>query len=300
MRVTLRAQRITSILIMVSLCSLIRAGLGPVQADQAGESSSRYISAQGVACRVIGPAPFGIAPLSTCPGVRPGSAVYVAGAGTCTLNFLFAGSDGRKYIGTAGHCVPTLYNALDPASISGGEVVYAHSSGPEVKDSRGAVIGNIAYGRLTSTEDFALIRLNDLGSGKANPAMCHFGGPVGYSTDLTSTPTMIHYYGNGVGAAQTLPARSGHSAWGMPSNEHVLATGFAISGDSGSPVITPDGRAIGVLVAIGAMQDLTESKPAAGTILITRPWNGTSQIDRARQKIGLSSLALMTAPLASG
>ncbi|HVL32565.1 MAG TPA: hypothetical protein VM600_03180, partial [Actinomycetota bacterium] len=35
----------------------------------------------------------------SCPGVRPGALVQSA-LGYCTMNFLFTGSDGHRYIGT--------------------------------------------------------------------------------------------------------------------------------------------------------------------------------------------------------
>ena len=48
-------------------------------------------------------APVGTGP---CPGVRPGAIVRAdIYYDHCTLNFLFLGSDGSRYIGTAGHCI---------------------------------------------------------------------------------------------------------------------------------------------------------------------------------------------------
>jgi hypothetical protein len=46
------------------------------------------------------------APVGTtaCPGVRPG-AIVNSDVGQCTFNAAFSGSDGRLYIGTAGHCI---------------------------------------------------------------------------------------------------------------------------------------------------------------------------------------------------
>ncbi|HSH23664.1 MAG TPA: hypothetical protein VK975_06355, partial [Acidimicrobiales bacterium] len=42
--------------------------------------------------------------LGSCSGLRPGSRV-VTDNGSCTLNFVFTGSDGERYMGTAGHCI---------------------------------------------------------------------------------------------------------------------------------------------------------------------------------------------------
>lgn len=279
--------------IAVGLMFLTQAGLGPVRADEAGDGPADTFVESGVACRVIGPAPFGVAPISTCPGVRPGSYAYIAGSGTCTLGFLFVGSDGKRYISTAGHCVPALYDPLDPFASKPNEVSYPDQTGPEVQDLRGTPIGNVAYGHLGGTHDFALIRLNLYGQTNSNPQMCYFGGPTGVNTDINSSPMLLHHYGNGLGAGQSVPARSATAPFGLPSSSAVIATGLGISGDSGSPVIGADGRAIGLLVATGAIRDGTSQ---AGTLLITRPFSGTSsQVDKARQKLGLSSLTLQTA-----
>ena len=59
----------------------------------------------GVPCQLIevpAAAPVGT---GACPGVRPG-AVVESDNGQCSFNFLFAGSDGRRYIGTAGPLHP--------------------------------------------------------------------------------------------------------------------------------------------------------------------------------------------------
>ncbi|MDQ3956751.1 MAG: hypothetical protein M3273_00350 [Actinomycetota bacterium] len=56
--------------------------------------------------RLRGDTPVGVTPR---PGVRPGAWVEIsfpdrAYIYSCTLNFLFEGSDGRRYAATAGHC----------------------------------------------------------------------------------------------------------------------------------------------------------------------------------------------------
>src|SRR5437867_10393823 len=84
------------------------AGTAPAQAGLlgglGGSSSSSNWTLGGVACTLIpvpASAPFGT---GTCPGVRPG-AIVRSDVGQCTLHFLFVGSDGSRYIGTAGHCI---------------------------------------------------------------------------------------------------------------------------------------------------------------------------------------------------
>ena len=163
--------------------------------------------------RVPAAAPVGT---GTCPGVRPG-AIVNSEVGQCTMNFLFTGSDGRRYIGTAGHCI------LGESPIGGdvGEESWAPGSGPEATDGDGNRIGEFAYAVLQDPKDFALIRLD---SGvEASPQMCHFGGPNGLNSDLTSSPTVLQHFGNGIGIGSVLPART-HLALSMPDPDHVFAT----------------------------------------------------------------------------
>src|SRR5438046_10082670 len=71
-----------------------------------------------------------VAPVGTgtCPGVRPGATVRTD-KGQCTFNFLFTGSDGRRYIGTAGHCI--LGDSLTSGDV--GEFAWAPGSGPAAR-----------------------------------------------------------------------------------------------------------------------------------------------------------------------
>ena len=228
--------------------------------------------------------PIGI---GTCPGVRPG-AIVESDAGSCTLNFLFAGGDGRRYIGTAGHCI------LGDSPIGGdvGEQAWSVGTGPEARDAAGNRIGEFAYAILQDPKDFALIRL-DAGVA-ANPQMCHFGGPTGINTDTPGldSPTVLQYFGNGVGIGTVLPARSA-IALGMPSADHVYAEGLVLPGDSGSGIISDDGRAVGVAVTTGIHTgSIGTSGLDAGLIGITRL---APQVARAQSVLGVG-LTLQTAP----
>ena len=67
------------------------------------KTPSRFISkvaAGFVSLAIVTAPPFGI---GECHGVRPGGFLVTDGA-LCTFNFLFKGSDGNRYAGTAGHC----------------------------------------------------------------------------------------------------------------------------------------------------------------------------------------------------
>ncbi|HEV3474646.1 MAG TPA: hypothetical protein VG602_04710 [Actinomycetota bacterium] len=210
--------------------------------------------------------PFGLGP---CPGVRPGAFVDIDHQAGCTLNFLFVGTGGTRYMGTAGHC------AVD----DGQEVVFTSGQAPVAYDSTRRRIGEFAYAVNNDDRDFALIRLD---SGvEAKPQMCHFGGPTGLSDpSFTASPDVIQHFGQGLVFGQTVAARSGAGHLSQPG--YHFATTAAIFGDSGSGVQLANGSAVGVLVAISPLG-----------IVITRL---APQVERARQMLGLDSLVLQTAP----
>ena len=239
----------------------------------------------GVPCELIEvPA---ATPLGTgaCPGVRPG-AVVESDNGQCTFNFLFQGSDGRRYIGTAGHCIL----GDDPLGGDAGEQSWAPGAGPEARDGDGNRIGEFAYAILKDPKDFAVIRLDP--GVAANAQMCHFGGPTGVNTDQGADPVLLHHFGQGLGVGAVLPARSALAA-GMPSPDHVYAAGAVVPGDSGSGIISADGRAVGVIVTTGLHTgSLGTSGLDAGTMGVTRL---APQVARAEQVLG-HGLDLQEAP----
>jgi hypothetical protein len=181
----------------------------------AGAAGGSNWTLGGKKCKLI-PVPAA-APAGTgaCPGVRPG-AVVNSDTGQCSFNFLFNGSDGRRYMGTAGHCI------LGESPVGGdvGEESWAPGTGPEASDADGNRIGEFAYAILQDPKDFAVIRLDP--GVEASPQMCHFGGPTGTNTDQGSSPVVLNHFGNGIGVGTVLPARSA-VAFGMPNPDHVYA-----------------------------------------------------------------------------
>lgn len=223
--------------------------------------------------------PVGVGP---CAGVRPGGRVETE-IGLCTYNFLFQAPDGTRYIGTAGHCIL----GTTPVADSAGEKLWPKGGGPQAKTG-GQRVGEFAYAVLESPKDFALIRLDP--GVEASPAMCHFGGPVGVFEGTSPDTTVLEYYGNGVAIGSVLPARSG-VAEGIPNDDHVYAVGLALPGDSGSGVISSDGRAVGVLVTTGLHGfGFSENGVDFGTMGITRI---VPQIARASEALGVR-LTLVT------
>ena len=216
-----------------------------------------------------------VAALTSCPGVRPGATVN-SDTGQCTFNFMWRDQSGVRYMGTAGHCI-----------IDSGEHTWTYGSGPVARNSAGQRIGEFVYAILIDPKDFALIRL-DAGTA-ANPQMCHFGGPTDQNNDVTNNRVVIHHFGQGLGLGATVPARTA-VANAMPSPDHVYAHGVAIFGDSGSGAISADGRALGVLVTIGAHFGGTFDN---GFVGLTRL---APQVQRAQQQLQVT-LTLQTAPL---
>ena len=209
--------------------------------------------------------------------------------GQCTLNFLFLGSDGSSYIGTAGHCIL----GTSPFGGDVGEMVWAPGTGPEARDDGGNRIGEFAYAILQDPKDFSLIRLDP--QVQANAGMCHFGGPTAFNDDQPglTQPVVLNWFGNGVGVGAVLPARSA-LALGMPDPDHVYAQGVVVPGDSGSGVISSDGRAVGVLVTVGVHTGtIGLGGLDAGVIGITRL---TPQVERAQAILGVN-LELQLAPV---
>jgi len=275
----------------VVIAALAAVSAAPAQAGLLGKGgggsgTEADFTLGGEPCKLI-PVPAA-APVGTgtCPGVRPG-AIVTSDAGQCTLNFRFNGSDGERYIGTAGHCI------LGESPIGGdvGEESWAQGSGPVARDAEGNRIGEFAYAVLQDPKDFALIRLDD--GVEASSQMCHFGGPNGTNGDQTGSPVVLNHYGNGIGVGSVLPARSA-LALGMPDPDHVFAEGVALPGDSGSGVISSDGRAVGVLVTVGVHSgSIGTGGIDAGDVGITRV---PPQEARAEQVLG-TTLNLQTAPL---
>jgi hypothetical protein len=263
----------------------------PVNATGAVRANAVSWSLGGVPCCTLIPVPAAAPPVGTgtCPGVRPG-AIVLTDIGQCTLNFLFQGSDGKRYIGTAGHCI---LGASPIGAGNAGETSWGPGKGPVARDSAGKRMGEFAYAILQEPKDFSLIRLDS--QAQASAGMCHFGGPTGVNDDRPglTQPVVLEWFGNGIVAGSAVPARSAIAA-GMPSPDHVFAQGAATPGDSGSGVISSDGRAVGALVTVGVHTGSLNLAGGgdAGLVGITRL---TPQVERAQQVLG-TNLVLQSAP----
>lgn len=287
-------------IVTVTLAAFALLGAAPAPVDD-GDASTRFAwTIHGEDCDLIPPRTVavgtpragGTTPVETgpCPGVRPGAAVTI-GTDGCTMNFLFEGFRVHKgdrvstghYVATAGHCV------VSP----GVERTWSGNTGPVAYDGGGRRIGTVVYATLTDPKDFAVIRIDS--EVKVNGQMCHWGGPLSMNRDLSKSPAVLRQSGQGDGFGQVVPGRT-HVASSLADPHHVRAFGPALYGDSGSPVITEDGAAVGVLVAGGVFSGVRTDAVDTGVIHITRLG---PQVDRAAAQLGLVDLQLLTAPLAS-
>ncbi|MEA2828694.1 MAG: hypothetical protein QOG43_3133 [Actinomycetota bacterium] len=235
---------------------------------------------EGQSCRLLSTAsPRALVGGDTCGGVRPGAPVLTP-VGQCTLNFLWRGSDGRDYIGTAGHCL------LEGTSRT--QAVFGPGDGPPARDAAGHRIGEFAYAVLDDVGDFALIRLDpNVG---ASPEICRFGGPTGIDVGPIASLTPLHHVGRGTLTGGLVPARTQLAVEGDDIRV-VTGLGVASAGDSGSPLVDLDGRAVGLVVATGP------ALPLAPTGLFVFSMRIAPEMGRASRAMGVA-FDLVTAPLA--
>lgn len=195
--------------------------------------------------------------------IRPGVQV-VSDTGQCTSNFLFVDPT-NVYVGIAAHCVEGL--------VIGAPLDIAH----------GAATGTLAYSSWLTMDDvdeqdadareyndFALVLLPPEARGLTSPSMQHFGGPTDLAASSAVAPRdKVLTYGNSGLRGEVDPAswKEGYvletSAWSTT----IYTATPGIPGDSGSGVLTGDGRALGILVTL--------------TIAPTAGSNGVTHLDMA-------------------
>lgn len=196
--------------------------------------------------------------------VRPGIQV-VSKTGQCTSNFVFASADNASlYLGLAAHCVEDLPlgEPVDIGGVATGTLAY--SSWATMEDA-----GETDAAALDAN-DFALILIDDASRPLVHPGVRHFGGPTAMApSGSVGAGDKVLTYGNS-GLRQEIEPASWHegyvidrSAW----TTTIYTVTPGVPGDSGSAVLTADGRALGILVTL--------------TIAPTAGSNGVTHLDMA-------------------
>lgn len=175
-----------------------------------------------------------LAALDIPEGIRPGAWVQI-GTAECTAAFVVTDAAGALYITTAAHCTGFVGQR---ARVTQGQMVAALAEPAEF----GTVVARWPQGL-----DAALVRIDPETYSQVSPTMIGWGGPTGLVTDTPpkGTGTLHHGWGWVTWYEQQTRCRRG-SLEGAGTNTwwaHEVGGG----GDSGSPIMTEDGRALGIL-----------------------------------------------------
>ncbi|MEV1294257.1 serine protease [Pseudonocardia sp. NPDC049635] len=225
--------------------------------------------------------PVGIAttaraePVPTRPAVLPGPApvgpgvvTETAGAGLCTAGFVLT-AGGRTFLAQAAHCGGTG----DETETDGCTSDTVPLGTPvTVRGADRTVTGTLAWSSWNTMQargerdpdtcaynDLALVELPRGAAPAVGAAVPFFGGPEGVRTDPPAVGTPVFGLANPPDAtgARTLGARAGAIAgavgggWGH--TVYSLVPGVA--GESGSPLLDGEGRAVGVLSSLSTTAD---------------------------------------------
>lgn len=233
--------------------------------------------------------------------VHPGVMTTTAGGG-CTANFIFYNAT-DVFLGQAAHCAGTGAPTETSGCTSGSKPL-----GTPVAIAGASKPGTLVYSSwITMAQrgekdantcdynDLALVKIDPADRDKVNPSVPFFGGPTGISTNPTTFGDGVLTYGNS-------PLRAGLSALSPKEGfslgdegdgwSHICYTATpGVPGDSGSAVLTKDGKALGVLTSLALA-------PLPGS-------NGVGDMSRelnylnAHGGLGTVTLALGTEPFHS-
>jgi hypothetical protein len=167
-----------------------------------------------------------------CEGkIRPGAPLLLDDRWVCTASFVFRDAEGSLYVGTAGHCLRPGTSKVGVAGV-------------------GEDVGDVAFstGDAGAGQDFGLVRIDPAYYASVEPSMCRWGGPSGMYRFDDQHHLLLHY-GWGLGY-DALPASRGRAglmpSYGWLDDGTVAYVTETNAGDSGSPLMTEDGRAVGV------------------------------------------------------
>lgn len=191
--------------------------------------------------------------------IHPGVATTTTGGGDCTSNFVFTNGT-EVFLGQAAHCSGTgssfAISGCDAGSLPLGTPVtvegadhpgtLAYSSWLTMK-ARGETNSDVCAGN-----DFALVKLHPDDVAKTNPTVPGFGGPTEVDVDGAAVNEDVYTYGNSPLRPGPLSPQQGFvlgtTNGGWTYNIAVLTP--SLPGDSGSGLLSSDGKALGVVVTL--------------------------------------------------
>lgn len=208
-----------------------------------------------------------------CPTVQPGSGIEVAGV-PCSAGFLFHGARGVRLLATAGHCVLAESKTVTRS----GDRTWSPGKGPEVRvPGGGPAIGRVIYATHVDGEsDFALVQLLP----RVIPKPQLVGGEAASSVGgAVHVGDSVNLAGQGTGVSLLAPNREGLVSGASQPTVFAL-TIAAAPGDSGGPVVSDRGAALGLLIRGGGFV-----VPDIGTATAIRL---TAMLARVRRELGFT------------
>lgn len=199
--------------------------------------------------------------------IHPGVQMYTEGA-QCTSNFVYTDRSGRTYVGYAAHCAglgeATDTDGCTSDSLPLGTKVDFVEGGSLVSDGTRVGGGTLVYSSWLTMQkrgetdpdacaynDLALVKVNAADTGKVNPSIPFWGGPVGINTTGTAAGDTVYSYGNSSLRAgiEELSPKQGTSVGTDPSGwtHPVYTLTPGVPGDSGSAFLDAEGNALGTL-----------------------------------------------------
>lgn len=180
-------------------------------------------------------------PASTQGVFAPGDRIRIERPGggweTCTGAAILAGSDGHRYVATAGHCSPQ-------------RGVLSEGQQPSVTTADGLSLGRLVWAELDSVPhaDAALVRVSPDAAVETSTRV--IGGPVAMRSAAPEIGSRLLLVGNAPGLASDLvpamKARGGVVAFPQATPASFTYAAPAAPGDSGGPVVDCSGRLVGI------------------------------------------------------
>ncbi len=198
------------------------------------------------------------------PPIGPGVQMITAGR-ICTANFVFKDARGRSYLGYAARCAARagVGNGCVPRSRALGTPVRFATGASSRSRGRTLGWGKLRYSSWTamrragtrdatlcSTNDFALVRVDRGYRHRVAAAFPFWGGPTGLA-GVPAAGASVFTVGRSPGRAATLSPKSGTVQSGDAWQARIDLPLPGIRGDIGSGVLDDQGRAFGVVSAVG-------------------------------------------------